>query len=152
MSASDTGYTQVWELVATGVKHFKDLILGNMAKQEAGAVEITGGTVLGATLAGAVQTITGAGAVSLDANHVKLTGPGSGTYAITLAAPSRGGQIMVIEMVSTTSTNSVTLACTNIVGQSSGTGATFNAAAETLTLISSSTKWIVLDELGVTFA
>lgn len=52
MSASDTGYVQVWEAVATGVKHFKDLILGNMAKQEASAVAITGGTVLGATLAG----------------------------------------------------------------------------------------------------
>jgi len=55
-------------------------------------------------------------------------------------------------MVSTTSTNAVTLAATNIVGQSSGTGATFNAAGETLTLISNSTKWIVLDEYGVTFA
>ena len=152
MSASDTGYTQVWELVATGVKHFKDLILGNMAKQEASAVAITGGTVLGATLAGAVQTITEAGAISLNANHVKITGPASSTYAVTLAAPTRGGQLMVIEMVSTTSTNAVTLACTNIIGQSSGTGATFNAAAETLTLVSNSTKWVVVDETGVTFS
>lgn len=152
MSASDTGYTQVWELVATGVKHFKDLILGNMAKQEASAVAITGGSVLGATLAGKVQTITAAGAISLDANHVKITGPASGTYAVTLAAPTRGGQILVIEMVSTTSTNAVTLALTNIIGQSSGTGATFNAAAETLTLVSMSTKWVVLDETGVTMS
>jgi hypothetical protein len=152
MSASDTGYTQAWELVATGVKKFKDLILGNMATQEASAVAITGGSVVGATLAGKVQTITAAGAISLDSNHVKLTGPASGTYAITLAAPSRGGQLLVIEMVSTTSTNAVTLALTNVVGQSSGTGATFNAAAETLTLVSMSTKWVVLDELGVTMA
>ena len=152
MSASDTGYVQVWEAVATGVKHFKDLILGNMAKQEASAVAITGGTVVGATLAGAVQTITEADAISLDANHVKITGPATSTYAITLAAPTRGGQLLVIEMVSTTSTNAVTLALTNVVGQSSGTGATFNAAAETLTLISKSDKWVVLDELGVTCA
>lgn len=152
MSASDTGYVQVWEAVATGVKHFKDLILGNMAKQEADAVAITGGSVVGATLAGKVQTITAAGAITLTSNHVKITGPATSTYAITLAAPTQGGQILVIEMVSTTATNAVTLALTNVVGQSSGTTATFNAAAETMTLISKSDKWVVLDELGVTCA
>jgi len=127
MSATDTGYVSVWELVATGVKQFKELILGNMAKQEATAVAIIGGSVVGATLAGKVQTIT-------------------------LAAPSRGSQILVIEMVSTTSTNAVTLALTNVIGQSSGSTATFNAAAETMTLVSMSTKWVVLDEIGVTCA
>jgi len=152
MSATDTGYVSVWELVATGVKQFKELILGNMAKQEATAVAITGGSVVGATLAGKVQTITLAAAIDLDTNHVKITGPASGTYAITLAAPSRGSQILVIEMVSTTSTNAVTLALTNVIGQSSGSTATFNAAAETMTLVSMSTKWVVLDEIGVTCA
>ena len=152
MSATNPGKVAAWTEPAIGVRQFKKQTLGDMSVQEASAVAITGGTVLGATLSGAVQTITAAGAISLDANHVKLTGPASGTYAITLAAPSRGGQLLVIEMVSTTSTNSVTLAATNIIGQSSGTGATFDAAAETLTLVSNSTKWIVLDEIGVTFA
>lgn len=55
-------------------------------------------------------------------------------------------------MVSTTGTNAVTLALTNVIGQSSGTGASFDAAAETLTLVSMSTKWVVLDEIGVTMA
>jgi hypothetical protein len=55
-------------------------------------------------------------------------------------------------MTATTSTNSVTLAATNIVGQSSGTGATFNAAGEILVLVSASAKWVVLKEVGVTFS
>jgi len=152
MSAENPGKVQAHTEPATGVKQFKDLTLGAMATQEPSAVAITGGTVLGATLAGAVQTITAADAIDLTSNHVKLTGPASGTYAITLAAPSRGGQFLVIEMVSTTSTNAVTLALTNVSGQSSGTTATFNAANETLTLISNSTKWVVLDELGVTMS
>lgn len=117
-----------------------------------GALTATSGSVTGATLSGKVQEISEAGAISLDANHVKITGPESGTYAVTLAAPSRGGQTMVIEMVATTSTNAVTLALTNVIGGSAGTSASFNAAAETLTLISNSTKWIVLDEIGVTLS
>jgi hypothetical protein len=152
MSATNPGKAAVWTEPATGVRQIKNKTLGSMALQDATAVAVTGGTVVGATLAGAVQTITAADAIDLTSNHVKITGPASGTYAITLAAPSQGGQLLVIEMVSTTSTNAVTLAATNIVGQSSGTGATFNAAGETLTLISNSTKWIVLDEYGVTFA
>lgn len=55
-------------------------------------------------------------------------------------------------MVSTTATNAVTLALTNVIGMSSGTSASFNAAAETLTLVSMSTKWVVLDEIGVTMS
>ena len=101
---------------------------------------------------GNVQEITAAAAIDLDANHVKITGPASSTYAITLAAPRRAGQIMVIEMVGTTSTNAVTLALTNVVGGSAATTGTFNAAGEILTLVSAGAKWIVLDELGVTLA
>lgn len=150
--SQDPGYGVLYEKPAAGVIRFKEVNLGDMATQDASSVAITGGTVIGATLAGAVQTITAAGAISLDANHVKITGPATSTYAVTLAAPTRGGQILVIEMVSTTSTNAVTLALTNVAGGSAATTATFNAAAETLTLISSSTKWIVLDEIGVTLA
>ena len=150
--SQDPGYGVLYEKPATGVVRFREVNLGDMATQDAASVAVTGGTVIGATLAGAVQTITAAGAISLDANHIKITGPATSTYAVTLAAPTRGGQILVIEMVSTTSTNAVTLALTNVVGGSAATTATFNAAAETMTLISSSTKWIVLDEIGVTLA
>jgi|GEM_PF-4871108 len=101
---------------------------------------------------GSVQEITEADAISTDACHVKITGPATSTYAVTLAAPIRGCQTMVIEMTGTTSTNAVTLALTNVAGGSAATTATFNAAGETLTLISNSTKWVVLDEFGVTLA
>lgn len=150
--SQDPGYGQLYTKPAAGVTKIREVNLGDMATQDASSVAITGGAVIGATLAGAVQTITAAGAISLDANHVKITGPVTSTYAVTLAAPTRGGQIMVIEMVGTTSTNAVTLALTNVAGGSAATTATFNAAAETLTLVSSSTKWIVLDEIGVTLA
>lgn len=152
MSASNPGIVQAWTEPATGVKQHKDLTLGSIATQEASAVAITGGTVIGATLAGAVQTITAAGAISLDSNHVKITGPATSTYAITLAAPSRGGQILVIEMTATTGTNAVTLALTNVVGGSQSGSASFDAAGEILTLVSASAKWVVLDELGVTLS
>jgi len=152
MSTTNPGYVRAWTKPATGVRKLKELTLGAMSTQEPSAVAITGGTVIGATLAGAVQEITAAGAISLDSNHVKITGPTSSTYAVTLAAPSRGGQILVIEMVATTSTNAVTLALTNVTGGTAATTASFNAAAETLTLVSMSTKWVVLDELGVTLS
>lgn len=150
--SQDPGYVEAYEKPAAGIAYRREVRIRDMATQDASDVAITGGSVVGATLAGAVQTITEAGAVSLDANHVKITGPAESTYAITLDAPSRGGQVMVIEMTATTGTNSVTLALTNIDGGSAGTTATFNAAGETLTLLSSSTKWWVLTEEGVTLS
>jgi len=153
MSASDPGKVSRWTEPGTGVKQYRELTLGNMAKQEASAVAITGGSVLGATLAGNVQEISEAGAISLDANHVKITGPGSSTYAVTLAAPSRGGQILVIEMVSTTDSNAVTLdISSNVVGGTASSSASWDAAGEALVLISTSTEWIVLAEQDVTLS
>lgn len=101
------------------------------------------------------QAITAAAAITLPTSRFKrvtLVGPASSTYAITLAAPTAPGHILQIEMLSTTSTNAVTLALTNVAGQSSGTTATFNAANERLVLISSAGKWDVLKEIGVTFS
>jgi len=150
--SEDAGYVEAYTKPAVGIARRREVDVGDMMTQNASAVAITGGTVVGATLAGAVQTITATGEISLDANHVKITGPATSTYAVTLAAPTRGGQFMVIEMTGTTDTCAVTLALTNVSGGSSANTATFNAAAETLTLISNSTKWIVLDELGVGLA
>jgi len=150
--SEDAGYIQAYTKPKAGIKKIREVDLGDMATQEASAVDITGGTVLGATLAGAVQEITETGAISLDANHVKITGPATSTYAVTLDAPTRGCQIMVIEMTGTTDTCAVTLALTNVVGGSQAASASFNAASETLTLISNTTKWIVLDEFGVTLS
>jgi hypothetical protein len=115
-------------------------------------------TAIAAALASALaadlteQEITEAGAITPTVNHVQITGPATGTYAVTLAAPSVGGQIMVIEMTATTSTNAVTLALTNVVGGSAASSASFNAAGEILTLVSASAKWVVLNETGVTLS
>lgn len=114
--------------------------------------EISLSEVVNRGLEGNVQAIDAAAAINLDANHVKITGPATSTYAITLGVPRRGGQVLVIEMVGTTGTNAVTLALTNVVGGSAATTATFNAAGEILTLVSAGSKWVVLDELGVTLA
>lgn len=134
ITASKTGKVQGWVEPGTGIKKFSDVQFKELAT-------ITN-----------VQEISEAGAINLDANHVKITGPSSSTYAVTLAAPSRGGQILVIEMVGTTDTNAVTLALTNVVGGTAGASASFDAAGETLVLVSMSTKWVVLKEHGVTLS
>jgi hypothetical protein len=146
------GGAKTYDDVATGVRKFRDTDLGDMALQEPSAVAITGGSVTGCDLAPSTQAITEAGAIDLDAGYIDITGPATSTYAVTLAAPTTPGVVKVIEMTGTTSTNAVTLALTNVVGGSAATTATFNAAGETLTLISAALKWVVLDELGVTLA
>jgi len=98
------------------------------------------------------QNITAAVAVNLPARYVAVTGPTSSTYAITLAAPDQAGIVKIIEMIATTDANAVTLALTNVIGGSAATTASFNAAGETLTLVSSGTKWVVLSEVGVTLS
>lgn len=103
-------------------------------------------------LSAATQAITEAGAITLSARHVTLVGPAASTYAVTLAAPDKAGRVMVIEMLSTTATNAVTLALTNVVGGSAATSASFDAAGEILVLVSASLKWVVLKERGVTLS
>ena len=98
------------------------------------------------------EAITEAGALSLDVLHHKITGPTSSTYAVTLAAPTRAGQLKIIEMVDDNGGDDVTLALTNVIGGSAATTATFDADDETLVLISAATKWVVLAEAGVTLS
>ena len=111
--------------------------------------EATLSEVVNKGLEGNVQAIVAADSINLDAHHVKITGPATSTYAITLGVPRRGGQILVIEMVGTTDTNAVTLALSNVVGGSASGSATFSSAGEILTLVSAGSKWIVLDEWGI---
>jgi hypothetical protein len=131
-----------------GVQYFQDVNFG-IGSQDPAAVAFTGGSVVGASLAGKVQALSAAGAIDLTANVVQLTGPASSTYAVTLAAPSTPGQSLVIYMVSTTGTNAVTLALTNVGGGSAATTATFTVAGHTLVLISNGSKWVVCKEFGV---
>lgn len=152
MSQDTVGYGQLYKKPVSGVAKFREVALGDMAIQESSNIAVTGGSALGVALSGAIQEISAAGAISLDVNHVKITGPAASTYAVTLAAPSRAGQLLSIEMVATTGSNAVTLALTNVVGGTAATSASFDAAAETLVLISNSTKWIVLKQQGVTLS
>lgn len=98
------------------------------------------------------QALTAAGAASVTVPVTTIVGPAASTYAITLAAPSAPGITKVITMLSTTSTNTVTLALTNVVGGTQTTTATFDAAGETLILVSNATKWVVVKEYGVTLS
>lgn len=98
------------------------------------------------------QSITAATAINPDASLVQITGPTSSTYAVTLAAPrpQDQGNTLAIEMKSTTSTNSVTLALTNVTGGTASSTCTWNAAAQKLILLACGTTWEVIKEDGVT--
>lgn len=99
----------------------------------------------------ASETLTAAGAISLYKKTTKLALAGAG--AVTLAAPAASmlGEIKLIQM--TADNGDVTLALTNVVGQSSGTTATFNDVGDSLTLIAgANSKWIVLKEQGISLA
>lgn len=95
-----------------------------------------------------VQAISSAGAITADGtvNTVNLTG---GAYAFTLAAPGAAavGKFLRIEHTGG-GTSAKTLALTNVVGQSSGTGASFNADGEGLLLFGGAAAWVVVKEYG----
>jgi hypothetical protein len=98
------------------------------------------------------QSLTAAGAIDLRATNVKLTGPASSTYAITLAAPGalNPGQLMIIEMIATTGTNAVTMALTNCSGGTASTSCSWSAAGHKLVLMAASSKWEIIKQDGVT--
>jgi hypothetical protein len=98
-----------------------------------------------------IQTIIAAGAINVEAGTVKLTGPASGTYAITLAAPRAvdAGRSLSIEMTTTTASNSVTLALTNVEGGTAAATCTWTAAGQKLILLATAAKWEVIKQDGV---
>jgi len=102
-------------------------------------------------LSSQTSTITVAGAVSVTKRITNLNAT-SGAYAITLAAPDATmlGQIKVIQM--TVDGNAITMALTEVIGQSGGNSASFDAVNETLVLVAGTNKWIVLKEVGVTLS
>lgn len=111
-----------------------------------GSVSATGSVQAADTT---TQTLSAAGAIDLTSPYTSIVG-GTG-FAATLAAPSREGMVKVVELASITS-GEVTLALTNVVGGSAGTSASFDAAGETLVLVSRAAKWVVLKEVGVTLS
>jgi hypothetical protein len=135
------------------------------ASHVSGPLTVTGGIVLGSTSLDAtaaeinarcddsamVETVTGAGAISVTVAETRLVT--TGADALTIAAPTKPGMLKVITMK--TDGGDGTLASTNIVGQSSGTTSiTFNDAGDKLVLAPDvdAGKWIVLKEVGVTAA
>lgn len=96
------------------------------------------------------ESILAAGALSVSKAYSNLSLVGAG--AVTLAAPDGTmlGKVKLIEMV--TDNGDVTLALTNVVGQSSGTTATFNDAGDQLVLLAAASKWIVIKERGISLS
>lgn len=96
------------------------------------------------------QDITAASNVALDARYVSLTTTsGGGTYAITLSAPTIPGVLKVIEMIVRGGSSNVTMSLSNCTSGSAATTCTWNSVGDTLTLISKSNKWVIIDEDGV---
>lgn len=95
-----------------------------------------------------LQAITEAGAVTVDGTKRRATLSG-GAYAITLAVPDAAaiGAVLVIEYAGG-DTDAVTMALTNVIGESGGTTATFNADGEGMVLIGTALGWVVLSEFG----
>jgi hypothetical protein len=96
------------------------------------------------------ESVAAAGALSVTKVYSGLALVGAG--AVTLAAPSATmlGQIKTIEM--TADNGDVTLSLANVVGQSSGTTATFNDVGDKLILLAAASKWVVIKEFGVTLS
>ena len=97
------------------------------------------------------QVITAADAINLGATYVSVATT-TGTYAVTLGAPALPGHTKVIEMIKKTSSYTVTLALTNVVGGTASTTCTFDTSGGSLTLISKSDKWVVLKQYNVTLS
>lgn len=96
------------------------------------------------------ETITVSTAVSAVKFNTNLDNTTGGTGAVTLAAcpATMVGKIKTIRMA--VDNGDITLALTNVQGQSSGTTATFGDVGDELILVGSSGgKWTVIKELGI---
>lgn len=96
------------------------------------------------------QEITGAQGINVDAKYVRLINTSGGTYAVTLDAPTLEGKDMLIEMVTGSGVNTVTLALTNCTGGTASTTCTWNNSNQQLLLKSCYNKWLVVKQNGVT--
>jgi hypothetical protein len=96
------------------------------------------------------QSITGAIAVNANCNYINLSSNASGTYAITLEAPTVPNLEIVIEMINFTTAKTVTMALTNVIGGTASTTCTWNGTNQALILKSLATKWCVYKQQGVT--
>ena len=107
---------------------------------------ITTDAVYNATIRGGVQTLTGAGAVDLTNLVTELTTPGAD--ALTLADGTTSGQVKIVNMI--VDGGNGTLTPTTFAN---GTTITFDAVAESATLVWNSTiGWVATSVQGATIA
>lgn len=101
-------------------------------------------------LSAQLETVAAAGAISVTKRNTNLALVGAG--AVTLAAPDASMRGQVKTIIMTADNGDVTLALTNVAGQSSGTTATFNDVSDALMLVGGITKWHVVGESGITLS
>ena len=107
---------------------------------------ITTDAVYNATIRGGVQTLTGAGAVDLTNLVTELTT--TGADALTLADGTTSGQVKIINMIVDGGDGTLTP-----VTFANGTTITFDAVAESVTLVWNSTiGWVATSVQGATIA
>jgi|TARA_R110002020_G_scaffold12808_1_gene46588 hypothetical protein len=107
---------------------------------------ITTDAVYNATIRGGVQTLTGAGAVDLTNLVTELTT--TGADALTLADGTTSGQVKIVNMI--VDGGNGTLTPTTFAN---GTTITFDAVAESATLVWNSTiGWVATSVQGATIA
>ena len=107
---------------------------------------ITTNATYGATITGGVQSLSGAGAVDLTNLVTELTT--TGANALTLADGTTSGQIKIINMI--VDGGDGTLTPTTFAN---GTTITFDAVAESVTLVWNSTiGWVATSVNGATVA
>ena len=107
---------------------------------------ITTDAVYNATIRGGVQTLTGAGAVDLTNLVTELTT--TGADALTLADGTTSGQVKIVNMI--VDGGNGTLTPTTFAN---GTTITFDAVAESVTLVWNSTiGWVATSVQGATIA
>ena len=107
---------------------------------------ITTDAVYNATIRGGVQTLTGAGAVDLTNLVTELTT--TGADALTLADGTISGQVKIVNMIVDGGDGTLTP-----VTFANGTTITFDAVAESATLVWNSTiGWVATSVQGATIA
>lgn len=97
------------------------------------------------------ETINKEGVVSVTKKITKIDST-SGTGAITLAAPDASMLGETKTIIMSVDGGDITLALTNVQGQSSGTTATFNDVSDALILVGGISKWHVIKESGITLS
>ena len=107
-------------------------------------VDIVSNLTLSGALLTSVNTLTGAGAVSLTTTTTLLVTTGAHNLTLANGAP---GQIKVITM--RTRVGDATLTPTALEG---GLTLTFNSVGDTVTLVYNGAKWAIISNNGATLA